>query len=109
MSRIGKQPVPVPKGVELKIAGDQVSVKGPKGQLQVKLPPGISAAIEDGAANISRADDEGQTRSYHGLVRALLANAVTGVSEGWSKELEIVGIGYRAESKGKTVIFNLGY
>ena len=109
MSRIGEQPVPVPKGVELKIAGDQVSVKGPKGQLQVKLPPGISAAIEDGAANISRADDEGQTRSYHGLVRALLANAVTGVSEGWSKELEIVGIGYRAESKGKTVTFNLGY
>ena len=109
MSRIGRQPVPVPKGVEIQIAGDLVSVKGPKGQLQVKLLPGISAAVEDGSVNVSRADDEGQTRSYHGLVRALVANAATGVSEGWSKELEIVGIGYRAESKGDTVTFSLGY
>ena len=109
MSRIGKQPIPLPKGVDISISGDVVNVKGPKGQLQVKLPPGISAAIEDGSANISRADDEGQTRSYHGLVRALLANAAAGVSEGWSKELEIVGIGYRAESKGSEVVFNLGY
>ncbi len=109
MSRIGRQPVPVPKGVEIQIAGDLVSVKGPKGQLQVKLLPGISAAVEDGSVNVSRADDEGQTRSYHGLVRALVANAATGVSEGWSKELEIVGIGYRAESKGDTVTFNLGF
>ena len=109
MSRIGKQPVPVPKGVDVQIAGDVVSVKGPKGQLQVKLLPGISAAIDDGSVNVSRADDEGQTRSFHGLVRALLANATTGVSEGWSKELEIVGIGYRAEDKGKTVTFNLGF
>jgi len=109
MSRIGKQPVPVPKGVDVQIAGDLISVKGPKGQLQVKLLPGISAGIEDGTINVTRADDQGQTRSYHGLVRALLANATTGVSEGWSKELEIVGIGYRAESQGKTVTFNLGY
>ena len=109
MSRIGRQPIPVPKGVDVQIAGDVVSVKGPKGQLQVGLLPGISVAIDDGIVNVSRADDEGQTRSYHGLVRALLANATTGVSEGWSKELEIVGIGYRAESKGKTVIFNLGF
>ena len=109
MSRIGRQPIPVPKGVDVQIAGDVVSVKGPKGQLQVKLLPGISAAIDDGTVNVSRTDDEGQTRSYHGLVRALLANATTGVSEGWSKELEIVGIGYRAEDKGKTVTFNLGF
>jgi len=109
MSRIGKQPIPVPKGVDISISGDVVNVKGPKGQLQVNVLPGISAAVEDGNLNISRAGDEPQTRSFHGLVRALLANAVTGVSEGWSKKLEIVGIGYRAESKGKSVIFNIGY
>jgi large subunit ribosomal protein L6 len=109
MSRIGKLPIPVPQGVDISIAGDVVTVKGSKGQLQVNLVPGVSAAVEDGSLNISRADDEAQTRSYHGLVRALLANAATGVSEGWSKKLEIVGIGYKAESKGKSVIFNLGY
>jgi large subunit ribosomal protein L6 len=109
MSRIGKQPVPLPKGVDVSISGDVVTVKGPKGQLQVSILPGISAAVEDGNVNVTRADDQPQTRSYHGLVRALLANATTGVSEGWSKQLEIVGIGYRAESKGRSVIFNVGY
>ena len=109
MSRIGKQPIPVPKGVDVSISGDVVNVKGPKGQLQVNLLPGVSAAVDDGSLNITRADDEAQTRSFHGLVRALLANAATGVSEGWSKQLEIVGIGYKAESKGTSVVFNLGY
>jgi large subunit ribosomal protein L6 len=109
MSRIGKQPIPVPKGVDISISGDVVNVKGPRGQLQVKTLPGISAAVEDGNVNVTRTNDEPQTRSFHGLVRALLANATTGVSEGWSKKLEIVGIGYRAESKGKSVIFNVGY
>jgi large subunit ribosomal protein L6 len=109
MSRIGKLPITVPKGVDISIANELVTVKGPKGQIQVKLLPGVSAAVEDGTINVTRADDERETRSFHGLVRALLANATTGVSEGWSKELEIVGIGYRAESQGKSVIFNLGY
>lgn len=109
MSRIGKQPVAVPKGVDISIANDVVTVKGPKGQLQVKLLPGVSAAVENGSINITRANDERETRSFHGLVRALLANATIGVSEGWSKGLEIVGIGYRAENQGKSVIFNLGY
>jgi large subunit ribosomal protein L6 len=109
MSRIGKMPVPVPKGVEISITGEAVRVKGPKGQLQVGLLPGISAVVEDGELKIARADEERQTRSYHGLVRALLANAALGVSQGWSKDLEIVGIGYRAESKGRSVLFNLGY
>ena len=109
MSRIGKQPIPLPKGVDISISGDVVNVKGPKGQLQVTILPGITAAVEDGNLNVTRADEEPQTRSFHGLVRALLANATTGVSEGWSKQLEIVGIGYRAESKGKSVIFNVGY
>jgi large subunit ribosomal protein L6 len=109
MSRIGKQPIPLPKGVDISISGEVINVKGPKGQLQVNLLPGISAAVEDGNLNITRADDEPQTRSFHGLVRALLANATAGVSEGWSKQLEIVGIGYRAESKGKSVVFSVGY
>ena len=73
MSRIGKQPIPLPKGVDISISGDVVNVKGPKGQLQVKILPGITAALEDGALNITRADDEPQSRSFHGLVRALLA------------------------------------
>ena len=109
MSRIGKQPIPLPKGVDISIAGDAITVKGPKGQLQVNVPLGISASVDDGTLNVSRANDEAQTRSYHGLVRALVANATTGVSEGWSKQLAIVGIGYRAESQGKNVIFNVGY
>ena len=109
MSRIGKQPVVVPKGVDVSIANDLVTVKGPKGQLQVKLLPGVSAAIENGSINLTRANNERETRSFHGLLRALLANATTGVSEGWSKQLEIVGIGYRAENQGKSVIFSLGY
>ena len=75
MSRIGKQPIPVPQGVDISIAGDVVSVKGSKGQLQVNLLPGVSAAVDDGSLNITRADDEAQTRSFHGLIRALLANA----------------------------------
>ena len=109
MSRIGKLPIPVPKGVEITIADGAVKVKGTKGALQVNLMPGISAGLEDGTLNIERADEEQQTRAYHGLVRSLIANAVTGVTEGWKKQLEIVGIGYRAESQGKTVVFNLGY
>jgi large subunit ribosomal protein L6 len=109
MSRIGKQPISLPQGVNAQISGEVVNIKGPKGQLQVELLPGITVAVEDGTLNVTRASDEPQTRSFHGLIRALLANATTGVSEGWSKKLEIVGIGYRAESKGKSVIFNVGY
>jgi large subunit ribosomal protein L6 len=109
MSRIGKLPIPVPNGVQIKVADGVVQIKGPKGQLEVGLLPGITASVADGTVNVVRADEEAQTRSFHGLVRSLLANAATGVSEGWSKELSIVGIGYRAESKGTSVLFNLGY
>lgn len=109
MSRIGKMPIPLPKGVDVTIGDELVTVKGPKGQLEVKLVPGVTTSVDDGTLVVERADDEHQTRSYHGLVRSLLANAATGVSEGWSKSLEIVGIGYRAESKGRTVAFSLGY
>jgi len=109
MSRIGKMPVQIPKGVDITVDGRVIRVKGPKGLLTVKLLPGIDAAVENGEVNLSRANEERETRSFHGLNRALLANATTGVSEGWSKELEIVGIGYRAEKKGNSVVFNLGH
>lgn len=109
MSRIGKQPVSLPTGVETRIDGRTINVKGPKGALDVALAPGIDATVEDGIIVLARPDDSAQHRSYHGLSRALLANAVTGVSEGWKKELEIIGIGYRAETKGQALVLNIGY
>ena len=109
MSRIGRKPIPIPAGVDVKVAGEVIRVKGPKGNLEVTLMPGISAEVADGNLSFSRPNDERQTRASHGLARALAANAVTGVSEGWSKDLEIVGIGYRAEKQGDAVVFNLGY
>ena len=109
MSRIGRKPIQIPSGVEVSVDGRDVRVKGPKGTLTVGMLPGIEAAVKDGAVNLSRNDDERHTRSFHGLLRALLANAVAGVSSGWSKELEIVGIGYRAEKRGDAVVFNLGH
>jgi large subunit ribosomal protein L6 len=109
MSRIGKKPVPIPKGVEVTIEESVIRVKGPKGSLEVPVLPGVSAAIEDGVVTLTRSGDERQLRSFHGLNRALLANATTGVSEGWKKQLDIVGIGYRAEKRANEVVFNLGY
>jgi len=109
MSRIGRKPIPIPSGVDVKVDAGVVRVKGPKGALQVDLMPGIEAEVADGAITLTRANEERQTRAYHGLNRALLANAATGVSEGWRKELEIIGIGYRAERRASDVVFNLGY
>lgn len=109
MSRIGKTPIPVPKGAEVHVGNGVVQVKGPKGQLLVRLVPGITAKVDDGVLTLDRDGDERQTRANHGLCRALLANAVTGVTEGWTKELEIIGIGYRVEKKDKSVVFSLGY
>ncbi len=109
MSRIGKMPIPIPSGVEVTVGGRVVDVKGPKGALRIDMLPGISVAVEDGEIVLSRSSDERQTRAYHGLNRALLANATAGVSEGWQKELEIVGIGYRADKQGNVVVFNLGH
>jgi large subunit ribosomal protein L6 len=109
MSRIGKKPIPIPKGVTVKIATDAVEVQGPKGKLRQALPPGVAFAQEDGTlvATLQRQDDE--LGKFHGLARSLVANAVAGVTEGFKKELDIVGIGYRAELKGKQVTFALGY
>jgi large subunit ribosomal protein L6 len=107
MSRIGRKPIPVPAGVKIQISERAVGVEGPKGKLQVPLPPGIRLEQKDGALVALRQNDE--QRAVHGLARALVANAVLGVTQGFKKELDIVGVGYRAEVKGKSISFNLGY
>ena len=109
MSRIGKKPIPIPKGVTVKVDGTVVDLKGPKGQMRQALPPGIVVVIEDGQIMARRERDEKALAKFHGLGRSLVANAVQGVSEGWKRELDIVGVGYRAELKGKQVHFALGY
>ncbi len=108
MSRIGKKPIEIPKGVEVTIQGNTVAVKGPKGTVTTPIPAGITVERQDGHLLAQRADDS--KAAVHGLARALVNNAVLGVTKGWTRELEIVGIGYRAEMKGKnTVVFTLGY
>jgi large subunit ribosomal protein L6 len=109
MSRIGKKPIPIPKGVTVKVAADAVEVQGPKGKLRQPLPPGIVFAQEDGSLVARLERDDNELRKFHGLARSLVANAVSGVTDGFKKELDIVGIGYRAELKGKQVVFALGY
>jgi len=108
MSRIGKKPIALPKGVTVKIEGNTVAVQGPKGKLETMLPRGIRMEQQDGHLVAIRENDS--QAALHGLARALVNNAVEGVTKGWARELEIVGIGYRAEMKGKgTVVFSLGY
>jgi large subunit ribosomal protein L6 len=108
MSRIGKKPIELPKGVTVNIQGNVVAVKGPKGNLNTPLPRGITMQQQDGHLVAIRENDS--QAAVHGLARALVNNAVEGVTKGWTRELEIVGIGYRAEIKGKTtVVFSLGY
>ena len=109
MSRIGKKPIAIPKGVSVKVAPDAVEVQGPKGKLRQLLPPGIVFAQEDGSLVAKLQRDDPELGKFHGLARSLVANAVAGVAEGFKKELDIVGIGYRAEVKGKQVHFALGY
>ena len=109
MSRIGKKPIPIPKGVTVKIAGDAVEVQGPKGKLRQMVPPGIVFAQDNGSLVASLEREDGELRKFHGLARSLVANAVAGVTEGFKKELDIVGVGYRAEVKGRQVHFALGY
>ncbi len=109
MSRIGKKPIPLPKGVEVKKDGNRVTVKGPKGMLATPIVPGIEVKIENNVVSFDRHNDEGKTRAAHGLMRALVASNVLGVTQGFKKELDIVGVGYRAEVRGKEVVFQLGY
>src|SRR5580692_9532064 len=107
MSRIGRKPIPVPASVKVQLAATAVDVQGPKGKLHIPLPRGIRFEQKDGVLNAVREAEE--YRALHGLARALVANAVKGVTDGFKKELDIVGVGYRAELKGKTVVFALGY
>jgi large subunit ribosomal protein L6 len=108
MSRIGKKPIPLPKGVTFKVEGNTVLVQGPKGKVETPLPAGIRVEQQDGHLVAIRENDS--QAAVHGLARALVNNAVEGVTKGWTRELEIVGIGYRAELKGKgMVVFTLGY
>jgi large subunit ribosomal protein L6 len=108
MSRIGKKPIPIPKGVTIKVEGNTVLVQGPKGKLDTPLPAGIKVEQKDGNLVAIRENDS--QAAVHGLARALVNNAVEGVTKGWVRDLEIVGIGYRAEMKGKgMVVFSLGF
>jgi large subunit ribosomal protein L6 len=109
MSRIGKLPIVVPKGVTVELSEDAISAKGPKGTLSVALPPLVNINQEDGTLTVSRANDDQSSRAMHGLARTLINNLVTGVNTGFSRAIEINGVGYTVETKGNYVVFNLGY
>ena len=109
MSRIGKDPIVIPSGVEVNISGQDIAVKGPKGQLTLTVSDPLTVAQEDGRLVVSRPDDERRSRSLHGLTRTLIANMVTGVTQGYEKKMEIFGVGYRVQQKGSNLEFALGY
>ena len=109
MSRIGKKPVVIPAGVDVKLDGNHISVKGPKGELALDFNPEISVEIKEGEVVVSRPSDDKTHRSLHGLTRTLISNMVIGVTEGYSKTLEVNGVGYRAQKQGKDLVMNLGY
>jgi large subunit ribosomal protein L6 len=109
MSRIGRNPIPLPKGVELTVRQGHVSVRGPKGSLEVEISPRLEVVVEDGEAVVRRPSDAEVDRAQHGLARSLIANAVTGVHEGFSKKLEIQGVGYRCAMKGSNLELSLGF
>jgi large subunit ribosomal protein L6 len=104
MSRIGNAPITVPSGVEINISGSDVTVKGPKGTLEHSIPESVGMELEDGTLTVTRQNDERQSKALHGLTRSLLNNMVIGVSEGFRKDLEIIGVGYRANAKGKDAL-----
>ncbi|MBX6363531.1 MAG: 50S ribosomal protein L6 [Gemmatimonadetes bacterium] len=109
MSRIGRKPIPVPAGVTVTVDGSTVAVKGPKGQITRTFRPEMTVRVGDGAVTVERPSDQKEHRALHGLTRALLANMVQGVTEGFRRSLEIVGVGYRAEKKGDALVLNVGY
>jgi large subunit ribosomal protein L6 len=109
MSRIGKLPVPLPESVQIQIEGDLLRVKGPKGELSHSIPRGIQVTVESGVIFVRRENDQRQVRALHGLTRTLVSNLVTGVTQGFKKGLEIVGVGYRAEVQGRVLNLALGY
>ncbi len=109
MSRIGNNPIPIPDGVSIDIDGSNVRVKGPKGTLEQSFRPEMTVAVEDGTVVVRRDSDLKYQRALHGLTRALIANMVQGVTDGFEKSLELVGVGYRAEKKGKSLVLTVGY
>lgn len=109
MSRIGKKPVTVPKDVKLAIDQGGVSIQGPKGTLEFKIPSGVAVESKDNQILVKRHNDEKKTKSLHGLVRSVISNMVKGVTEGYSKELEVVGVGFRAQAQGSNLVLNLGF
>ncbi|HEY8506825.1 MAG TPA: 50S ribosomal protein L6 [Steroidobacteraceae bacterium] len=109
MSRIGKKPIAIPNGVTVSVDGSTVTVKGPKGELKRTFDPSMKFRVENNEVIVERPSDDKRDRAMHGLTRALLANMVTGVAQGFKKTLEIVGVGYRAEKKGKTLVVNVGF
>lgn len=109
MSRIGKLPVHLPKGVTVSVNGNVVTVKGPKGELKQEINPNITVSLEDGVCHVTRPNDDREMRAMHGLYRALIHNMVVGVSEGYKKTLELVGVGYRANATGQVLELSLGY
>jgi large subunit ribosomal protein L6 len=109
MSRIGNKPIAVPKGVTVKIGDGALDIQGPKGKLTQRIPPGIAFALEEGRLKATLVRTDPELGKFHGLARSLIANGVLGVTEGFKRELDIVGIGYRAELRGKQVVFALGY
>ena len=109
MSRIGKKPVPIPSGVKVQVEGSLVRAEGPKGKLSQPIPPGLQAAVDGGRVTIARQGDDRRIRALHGLARALVANMVNGVKDGFEKKLDIVGIGYRAQTQGRNIHISLGY
>lgn len=109
MSRIGRLPIEIPAGVDVKVDGRTVTVKGPKGELALQVAEPIEVKLEDGQVIVSRPDDERESRSLHGLTRTLINNNIIGVTQGYSKSLEVVGTGYRVQAKGQNLEFALGY
>lgn len=109
MSRIGRKVIAVPKDVKVQVSETALQIQGPKGKLTTPVPPGISFALAGGELSCKRSNDERQQRAFHGLARALAQNAILGVTQGFSKELDIVGVGYKAQLEGKKVVFALGY
>jgi large subunit ribosomal protein L6 len=109
MSRIGRLPIEIPAGVNVTVDGSAITVKGPKGELALTVPSPIEVKLEDGQLLVSRPDDERASRSLHGLTRTLIANQIIGVTDGYSKGLEIVGTGYRVQAKGSSIEFALGF
>ena len=109
MSRIGRKPIEVPAGVEVKVDNNLVTVKGPKGELTQQIHPNMEVVIEGNVVKVNRPDDENLNRSLHGMSRTLIANMVEGVSKGFSKELEVLGVGYKVQKEGKNLVMNLGF